>query len=73
MPKPLYRKWADVPIKLPLYTRPGRGKPNLAFLHKSSVDLIPEFSFAKDRILIDADLRSMCSQGFAKAFYEVNK
>lgn len=73
MPSKLYRKWEDVPGKLPIYTRPGRGKPNLAFLHKSAVDLIPEFQWAKDRIKCDADLRSMCSQGFARAFYEVNK
>lgn len=72
MPEKLYTNWGDVP-KLPLYTRPGRGKPNLAFLHKSSIDLIPEFAFAKERIKCDADLRSMCSQGFAKAFYEANK
>lgn len=39
MPKPLYAKWEDVPNKLPLYTRPGRGKPNLAFLHKSAITL----------------------------------
>jgi len=71
MPVPIYSQWEDVP-KLPLYTRPGRGKPNLAFLHKSSVELIPEFSFALDRIKTDADLRSMCSQGFARAFYEAN-
>lgn len=71
MPTPLFKKWDDVP-KLPLYTRPGRGKPNLAFLHKSAVDLIPEFQWANDRIKTDADIRSMCSQGFAKAFREAN-
>lgn len=73
MPKKLYSKWEDVPNKLPIYTRPGRGKPNLAFLHKSAVDLIPEFQWAKCHIKCDADIRSMCSQGFAKAFYEANK
>lgn len=72
MPAKLYSRWEDVPNKLPIYTRPGRGKPNLAFLHKSAVDQIPEFQWARDRIKCDADLRSMCSQGFAKAFYEVN-
>jgi len=73
MPDKLYTKWEDVPNKLPIYTRPGRGKPNLAFLHKSAVDLIPEFQFAKDHIKCDADLRSMCSQGFAKEFYDANR
>ena len=72
MPKKLYTKWEDVPNKLPLYARPGRGKPNLAFLHKSAVDLIPEMQWAKDKIKCDADIRSMCCDGFAKAFYEAN-
>lgn len=73
MPQKKYARWEDVPNKLPIYTRPGRGKPNLAFLHKSAVDLIPEFQWAKEHIKTDADLRSMCSLGFAKAFYEANK
>ena len=65
-------KWEDVPKNEKLYTRPGRGKPALAFLHKSAVDLIPEFQWAKEHIKCDADIRSLCSQGFAKAFYETN-
>lgn len=72
MPERPFKKWEDVPDKLPLYTRPGRGKPNLAFLHKSAVDLIPEMQWAKDRIKTDADIRSMCSDGFARAFYLAN-
>jgi hypothetical protein len=72
MPPPVYSRWEDVP-QLPLYIRPGRGKPALAFLHKSAVNLIPEFQWAKDRIKNDADIRSMCSQRFAKLFYEKNK
>ena len=35
-PKKLYSSWDGVPDKLPLYTRPGRGKPNFAYLHKSA-------------------------------------
>lgn len=73
MPLRLYNKWSEVPNKINLYTRPGRKKPNLAFLHKSAVDRIPEFGFAKDAIKTDADLRSMCSQGFAKQFYLANR
>lgn len=34
-PVKLYKRWEDVPNKIPLYTRPGRGKPNFAYLHKS--------------------------------------
>ena len=73
MPEPIYKKWDDCPKNPALYVRPGRPKPALAFLHKSAVDLIPEFQWAKDHIKCDADIRSMCSQGFAKAFYEANK
>lgn len=73
MPKPLFSKWEDVPKNEELYIRPGRKKPALAFLHKSAINLIPEFQFARDHIKCDADIRSMCSQGFAKAFYEANK
>jgi len=60
-------------LKELIYTRPGRPKPALAFLHKSAVNLIPEFQWAKDMIKCDADIRSMCSQGFAKAFFESNE
>ena len=72
--KPLkkYTVWENVPKNEKLYVRPGRPKPALAFLHKSAVDLIPEFQWAKDRIKCDADIRSMCAQGFAEAFYKAN-
>lgn len=71
-PKKLYTKWDDVPKIPELYVRPGRPKPALAFLHKSAVDLIPEFQFAKEHIKTDADIRSMCSQGFSHQFYLSN-
>lgn len=48
-------------------------KPALAFLHKSAVDLIPEMQWAKDKIKCDADIRSMCSAGFAEAFFQNNR
>jgi hypothetical protein len=44
-PKRIYQDWQDVP-KLPLYVRPGRHKPSLAFLHKSAVKLIPELGLS---------------------------
>jgi len=72
MPAPVYKRWDDCPKNDAIYVRPGRPKPALAFLHKSAVDMIPEFQWAKEHIKTDADLRSMCSQGFAKAFYEAN-
>lgn len=73
MPKPLFNNFKDVPNKYDLYVRPGRGKPALAFMHKSAIHLIPEFEQFKLFIKCDADFRSLCSQGFAKSFYEVNK
>ena len=70
VPEKLFSKWEDVP-KLPLYTRPNRGKPNLAYLHKSAWSLIPQFcSFPIDS---DAAFRAITSPGFAKAFFEKNK
>lgn len=71
-PEPLYTRWEDVP-KLPIYARPGR-KASLAFLHKSAFKLIPEFyESGMPEPTTDAELRSLCSQGFAKAFKEANE
>lgn len=73
MPKRLYTKWEYVPKNDKLYIRPTRHKPSLAIMHKSAKEIIPEFEWAKDLINDDMSLRSMCSQGFAKAFYEANQ
>lgn len=70
-PKSKYYNWADVPKNKDLYIRPGRTKPSIAFLHKSAIKYIPEFnSFIVDS---DMEFRSLCSQKFAKAFFNVNK
>jgi len=71
MPKKLYDNWEDVPKNDWLYIRPGRQKPSLAFMHKSAYDLIPEFQHLP-RPDSDMELRSLCSQNFAQAFYEAN-
>ena len=73
MPDKIYNTWAEAPKNEKFYVRPTRGKPSLAFLHKSAIHLTDEFDFAKDYVKTDADFRSLCSQGFAKAFCEVNK
>lgn len=73
IPEKLFTKWEDVPKNEKLYIRPGRPKPALAFLHKSAVNLISEFEWAREKIKCDADIRSMCSQGFAKEFYNFNR
>lgn len=67
-----YLKWEDVPKIPELYVRPNRGKPSLAFLHKSAYDLIPEFQYILPRPETDAEFRSFCSQKFANAFYQAN-
>lgn len=72
IPKRIYTDWNDVPKISELYTRPNRGKPSLAFMHKSHAKYIEEFRPFLDKINNDMSFRSLCSQGFAKAFYEVN-
>lgn len=61
-------------IKNPnLYIKPRGTLPEFTALHKSAIEFIPEFEFAKEHVKVDADFRSLCSQGFAKSFYEANK
>lgn len=71
IPPKKFTKWEDVPKIPELYTRPGRGKPSLAFMHKSHKKFIREW----DCFEVDSDMefRSLCSQKFAKAFFEANK
>jgi len=71
IPAKKYTKWEDVPKIPKLYTRPGRGKPSLAFMHKSHKKFIKEW----DCFEVDSDMefRSLCSQKFAEAFYNANK
>lgn len=70
-PPKLYKRWEDVPNKLPLYTRPNRNKPNFAYLHKSAQSLIPQLEFANPKT--DADFRAITPPAFAKAFFESNQ
>jgi len=67
-----YMKWEDVPKIPELYVRPGRGKPSLASMHKSAYSLIEEFH-TLPKPETDMEFRSICSQKFAEAFYQVNK
>ncbi len=73
IPKKLYTNWCDVPKNDKLYMRPGRNKPGFNFLHKSAIYDISEFNQFIPFVKNDSDFRSLCSQGFAKAFFEVNK
>ena len=43
IPPRIYTSWEDVPKIPELYTRPNRGKPALAFMHKSHKRFIREF------------------------------
>lgn len=68
-----FSNFNDVPKLTGLYQRPGRAKPGMYQFHRALVRFIPEMQWAKEHIKNDADLRSMCSQGFAKAFFEENR
>jgi hypothetical protein len=72
IPPQKYTKWEDVPKIPELYTRPGRGKPSLAFMHKSHKKFIREFDCFGE-MENDMEFRSLCSQKFARSFYECNK
>lgn len=72
IPERKYFNWEDVPKIPELYTRPNRPKPSLAFMHKSHKKFIREFDCFKN-VNSDMEFRSLCSQNFAQAFYEVNK
>ena len=73
IPERVYNSWEQVPKLTGLYTRPGRPKPSLAFMHKSAASIIPEFVEANFKPDSDMEFRSLCSQKFAKAFYERNR
>lgn len=73
IPNQIYHGWDYVPKNKELYIRPGRDKPNFAFLHKSAIHKIPEFKPFIPYVKSDADFRSLCSQGFAKAFVRANQ
>lgn len=73
VPKLIYSNWDGVPKNPHIYVRPNRPKPSLAFLHKSAINFIDEFEFAKEFVKTDADFRSLCSQGFANEFFLNNQ
>ena len=72
-PNKIFSNWEDVEKIESLYIRGNRKKPSLVYLHKNDKYKIKEWDWAYDLINDDMSLRSMCSDGFAKAFYEANK
>lgn len=65
-----HKSWAEVNKIRELYIRPGRGKPSIAFLHKSAQQYIPELWPFK--ISDDAAFRAITSPRFAAAFFKAN-
>jgi len=73
MPMFKHTKWVQVPNKIEsLWVRRGRIKPTIAYQHKSAISDIPEFAPFLDGVDSDNSFRSLCSQGFAEAFKDVN-
>jgi hypothetical protein len=72
IPPRLYTHWSEVPKIKELYQRPGRGKPSIAFMHKSAYKLIPEFA-GLPQPENDMEFRSLCSQKFALEFLKANE
>lgn len=71
IPDKIYTNWEDVPKIPELYTRPGRGKPSLAFMHKNHKRFIREWD-CFNNVDSDMEFRSLCSQKFAQEFYKAN-
>lgn len=72
-PDKIFQTWEEVPNKiLELYIRPGREKPSMVYLHKSAKRFIREFD-CFENVDSDMEFRSLCSQNFAKGFYEANR
>ena len=72
-PNKIFSNWENIEKIEKLYIRGNRKKPSLVYLHKNDKYKIKEWEWAYDLINNDMSLRSMCSDGFAKAFYEANK
>jgi len=72
VPSKIYT-WETVEKNPKLYVRPNRGKPSLAFLHKSAIYDIPEFLKFANLVHDDMSLRSLCSQTFAQQFFNANR
>lgn len=70
LPKKTFQDWSQVKKNPNLYIRPGRGKPNMIWLHKSAKQFIP--AYQKFKAETDADFRALTPQGFANAFFKAN-
>ncbi len=71
IPERTNRSYETVIENPALYKRPGRGKCNFIWLHKSAYDLIPSLH-RLPRPESDAAFRAMTPQGFARSFFQAN-
>lgn len=72
IPNKIYKNYEDI-TKIPeLYIRSGRTKVNMVWLHKGAKKFIREFDCFTN-INSDMEFRSLCSQKFAQAFFNVNQ
>lgn len=70
---PKTHTWDSVEKNTKLYVRPSRGRPSLAFLHKSAIYDIPEFFKFIGLVKDDMSFRSLCPQTFAEQFFNHNR
>ena len=73
MPEKIVKNRADVVIREGLYIRSRDTLPSLVLMHKSAIEFMPEYEWCKEDINNDSDIRSLCSDGFAKGLYESNR
>ena len=71
-PERVYQTWEEVPKIEGLYHRKNRNSNGLYQMHKSAFHLIPEFA-GLPVPESDMEFRSLCSQRFAQAFYEIEQ
>ena len=72
MPDPTVKNRSDTVLRDGIYIRPRDTMPSLAILHKSAIQFMPEYDWCAHLIKCDSDLRSLCSDGFAREFYKAN-
>jgi hypothetical protein len=81
IPERVHKEWEEVTQNPDLYIRKRNrvqekdrytGKPEMHTLHKSSYKFIEEF-YCLPEPDSDMEFRSLCSQRFAKAFFEANQ
>ena len=73
MPVKPIKNIGEVKQNKKLWVRKDRRIASLVYLHKSAINTIPEFNRFAGMVNNDSDFRSLCSQKFAKAFFDANR